>query len=177
MTPVCINSTITDPLQANAPVSAKPRDAFDHQDTRATTSGLSDPITATAFLPNSAALHNSQTSQANPINPAMFPATQGDSLFESPQSAFYQTPGSNSASDIGNMHDFSQADFQYLFGAQGGNDQFMGDYSGMSTANAGQSFGRGAYNQQPFVPQELWNAPMTFDWDWADLGNMGHLNM
>lgn len=25
--------------------------------------------------------------------------------------------------------------------------------------------------QQPFVPQDLWQMPMTFEWDWADLTN------
>jgi hypothetical protein len=24
--------------------------------------------------------------------------------------------------------------------------------------------------QQPFVPQDLWQMPMTFEWDWADFG-------
>lgn len=27
--------------------------------------------------------------------------------------------------------------------------------------------------QQPFVPQDLWQMPMTLEWDWADVGNMG----
>ena len=24
--------------------------------------------------------------------------------------------------------------------------------------------------QQPFVPQDLWQMPMTFEWDWGDMG-------
>jgi len=24
--------------------------------------------------------------------------------------------------------------------------------------------------QQPFVPQDLWQMPMTLEWDWADVG-------
>ncbi len=163
--------------RANSNDLGKSRDPVDQQDSTSTTSALTDPATATAIVGNQQALHASQTSQNNPINPSLYPSTQGDSLFDSPQSAFYQTTGSGS--DIGNMHDFSQADFQYPFGGQGTNDQFnMGDFSGgMNAATAGQMFGNGAYAQQPFVPQELWNAPMTFEWDWADLGNMGNMNM
>lgn len=26
--------------------------------------------------------------------------------------------------------------------------------------------------QQPFVPQDLWSIPMTFEWDWSDLGKL-----
>lgn len=29
--------------------------------------------------------------------------------------------------------------------------------------HAGQTF------DQPFVPQDLWQMPMTFEWDWADV--------
>ncbi|KIW17153.1 hypothetical protein PV08_04344 [Exophiala spinifera] len=36
----------------------------------------------------------------------------------------------------------------------------------MSPLNAG-SF------QQPFVPQDLWQMPMTFEWDWAEFGQSG----
>lgn len=28
--------------------------------------------------------------------------------------------------------------------------------------------------QQPFVPQDLWQMPMTLEWDWADMTNMGY---
>lgn len=27
--------------------------------------------------------------------------------------------------------------------------------------------------QQPFVPQDLWQMPMTLEWDWADMTSMG----
>ncbi|KAL2059144.1 hypothetical protein ABVK25_000436 [Lepraria finkii] len=27
--------------------------------------------------------------------------------------------------------------------------------------------------QQPFVPQDLWQMPMTFEWDWGDMGGSG----
>ena len=28
--------------------------------------------------------------------------------------------------------------------------------------------------QQPFVPQDLWQMPMTLEWDWADITNTGY---
>jgi hypothetical protein len=28
--------------------------------------------------------------------------------------------------------------------------------------------------QQPFVPQDLWQMPMTLEWDWADMTNTGY---
>jgi len=34
----------------------------------------------------------------------------------------------------------------------------------------GNAFGMGAF-PQPYVPQDLWSMPMTFEWDWADMGN------
>ncbi len=30
--------------------------------------------------------------------------------------------------------------------------------------------------QQPFVPQDLWQMPMTFEWDWADMTGFGGLD-
>ena len=30
--------------------------------------------------------------------------------------------------------------------------------------------------QQPFVPQDLWSIPMTFEWDWSDLGRLDEAN-
>ncbi|KAK5083151.1 hypothetical protein LTR05_007034 [Lithohypha guttulata] len=42
----------------------------------------------------------------------------------------------------------------------------------MSPGAFGTSF------QQPFVPQDLWQMPMTFEWDiWTDLNNQGYQNL
>lgn len=49
-----------------------------------------------------------------------------------------------------------------------GQDAMLNDYNwgnGDSTVNG--SF------QQPFVPQDLWQMPMTLEWDWADMLNTG----
>lgn len=39
-----------------------------------------------------------------------------------------------------------------------------------SNFNFGGAASSGSF-QQPMVPQELWNMPMTFEWDWADMMN------
>lgn len=38
--------------------------------------------------------------------------------------------------------------------------------------NMTSTFNFGAF-QQPFVPQDLWQMPMTLEWDWADMTNPG----
>ena len=37
--------------------------------------------------------------------------------------------------------------------------------------NSNGSLNMGSF-QQPFVPQDLWQMPMTLEWDWADISNM-----
>lgn len=37
------------------------------------------------------------------------------------------------------------------------------------TTNLGQTGLAGNAFDQPFVPQDLWQMPMTFEWDWADV--------
>ncbi|OMP87101.1 putative transcriptional regulatory protein [Diplodia seriata] len=47
--------------------------------------------------------------------------------------------------------------------------------SGPTALNAGHlnEFDMGAAFQQPFVPQDLWQMPMTLEWDWADMTGYG----
>ena len=65
--------------------------------------------------------------------------------------------------------DFSSADFNSnLMPSSNGLDDFTnGDITN-------QPYTGGALNgdsfQQPFVPQDLWQMPMTLEWDWADMG-------
>lgn len=93
--------------------------------------------------------------------------------------------------------DFSQADFHYPYGGgtsglgdspfsnsstntgQQQNNQYASDDGSSGggfgafalDSSTGNMFNAGAF-QQPFVPHDLWSAPMTFEWDWADLANM-----
>lgn len=47
--------------------------------------------------------------------------------------------------------------------------------SGPTALNAGHlnDFDMGQAFQQPFVPQDLWQMPMTLEWDWADMTGYG----
>ena len=78
-------------------------------------------------------------------------------------------------------------------------DPTFSDTSDYMTPNAGmtpfadQAYGQGRSPlnmnnfQQPFVPQDLWQMPMTLEWDWADMtggaypsfenGVLGDINM
>lgn len=60
-----------------------------------------------------------------------------------------------------------ESDFSDMPSMAGGMiDGMQMPVSGASPLNPG-SF------QQPFVPQDLWQMPMTFEWDWADMTNTG----
>lgn len=43
-----------------------------------------------------------------------------------------------------------------------------GDLSSMNGFDPGQGMGATGSFQQPFVPQDLWQMPMTLEWDWAE---------
>jgi hypothetical protein len=79
-------------------------------------------------------------------------------------------PGMTTTAPTG---DFSQTAFQDNLNAPNMNEQF-GDF-GMpnSYASPGGSNTFGASFQQPFVPQDLWQMPMTLEWDWAEGLGMG----
>lgn len=57
-------------------------------------------------------------------------------------------------------------------GQQGFSSLFSPDVFGMADANwtNGDAPANGSF-QQPFVPQDLWQMPMTLEWDWADVLN------
>lgn len=73
--------------------------------------------------------------------------------------------------DISNMNlpmDFSGADFPNMMTPSTGIENFPnGDMDGQQYANEPVNVGS---FQQPFVPQDLWQMPMTLEWDWADMG-------
>lgn len=54
-------------------------------------------------------------------------------------------------------------------GSNGGMEGFQnGDMSGQQYTSDGVNVGS---FQQPFVPQDLWQMPMTLEWDWADMSS------
>jgi len=67
--------------------------------------------------------------------------------------------------------DFSGAEFNpnMLPSSDGMEDFSNGDMNGQQFNGEGLNVGS---FQQPFVPQDLWQMPMTLEWDWADVGNM-----
>lgn len=57
------------------------------------------------------------------------------------------------------------------FSPSAGQGEFAMPFTGADMGNGmpGVSGVAGSF-QQPFVPQDLWQMPMTLEWDWADLG-------
>ena len=51
-----------------------------------------------------------------------------------------------------------------------GMDMHNGGPAGSAADFGAAGMASGSF-QQPFVPQDLWQMPMTFEWDWADLGS------
>ena len=87
----------------------------------------------------------------------------------------YSPPPGLLGSDLPPMlSDYNTADFADVLGGspdnemgfdqqqQGHQQPNMASVNGMSAMNPGNF-------QQPFVPQDLWQMPMTLEWDWADM--------
>lgn len=51
---------------------------------------------------------------------------------------------------------------------QGDGNVLLPNTQGSNGGGAGSGFTAGAF-QQPFLPQEMWSMPMTFEWDFADM--------
>lgn len=68
-------------------------------------------------------------------------------------------------SGVQNMPEFGQ-DFQDILSPDAFTNQ--DPYPNSSTAGMNMSS-----FQQPFVPQDLWQMPMTLEWDWADMTSSG----
>ncbi|KAK5945477.1 hypothetical protein PMZ80_002682 [Knufia obscura] len=69
---------------------------------------------------------------------------------------------------------FAQTTYNDMMMTPGMTTSFPGAAMPSSTMSPGIS---GSSFQQPFVPQDLWQMPMTFEWDiWSDLNNQGFPN-
>ena len=78
-------------------------------------------------------------------------------------------PGMTTAAQTG---DFTQTAFPDNFNPPNMNEP-LADF-GMPNAYASPNSNTfGASFQQPFVPQDLWQMPMTLEWDWAEGLGMG----
>lgn len=113
------------------------------------------------------------------------PQTPQSNNAPTPQSVF--TPGFNgdlnsqsfnpnlqgfspSFSDMNLPVDFSGADFPNTTSPSNGMNGYQ-DINMDGQQYTGDSFNMGSF-QQPFVPQDLWQMPMTLEWDMAQLGDM-----
>ncbi|MCJ1407776.1 hypothetical protein MMC19_001847 [Ptychographa xylographoides] len=96
-------------------------------------------------------------------NNVFTPAFGADLLTEPFNPAINGYPTPNSNSDVPVMADFmpGPGDFPNMMTDFNNSEQFGNPTVG-SPLNVG-SF------QQPFVPQDLWQMPMTLEWDWADM--------
>lgn len=113
------------------------------------------------------------------------PQTPQSNNAPTPQSVF--TPGFNgdlnsqslnpnpqgfspSFSDMNLPVDFSGADFPNITSPSNGMNGYQ-DINMDGQQYTGDPFNMGSF-QQPFVPQDLWQMPMTLEWDMAQLGEM-----
>ena len=73
-------------------------------------------------------------------------------------------------SDMNLPIDFSGADFPNMTSPSNGMNGYQ-DIDLDGQPYNGDSFNMGSF-QQPFVPQDLWQMPMTLEWDMAQLGDV-----
>ena len=76
--------------------------------------------------------------------------------------------GSPGSQQIWNAPDYAANANQYLNPAQNGMTPFA-DIPGYTNGNEVNSPLNINNFQQPFVPQDLWQMPMTLEWDWAEM--------
>ena len=113
----------------------------------------------------------SQTPQSNnaPTPQNVFtPGFNGD-LNDQPFNPHLQGFSPN-FSDINLPVDFSGADFPNMTSPSNGINGYQ-DMNLDGQQYSGDSFSMGSF-QQPFVPQDLWQMPMTLEWDMAQLGDV-----
>lgn len=73
--------------------------------------------------------------------------------------------------DIPMMPDFNN-DFSNVLSP----NQMPPDFGNGMPTTTGSPLDMGAF-QQPFVPQDLWQMPMTLEWDWADMTSFDQHNL
>ena len=134
-------------------------------------------------------MKNVQTLQAivtgklpSPGRPQAAPSSQSPSMVSqsngSSNQQMYTTPMANGftpqSSDFNNGAGFTpgfESDFADMLAQQNGMDPSMSGAPGMPNMTSPLNVGS---FQQPFVPQDLWQMPMTLEWDWADMTNTGY---
>lgn len=85
------------------------------------------------------------------------------------------TPLSNNELSLPLDFNPSPGDFSNIMSSSNGiSPNFNGhDLQTQYPTGGSPAFSVGSF-QQPFVPQDLWQMPMTLEWDWADMTNGGY---
>lgn len=109
------------------------------------------PLTANAQIP----------SMANVFSPGMAQTNQQNGFGSSPMNGNGGSPGSNWQPDFGNGSDYMTPN--------GNRMTPFADIPGYTNGNEINSPLNINNFKQPFVPQDLWQMPMTLEWDWADM--------
>ena len=104
--------------------------------------------------------------------PSFTPGFTGDigTPFDPTAPAF--TTGTMPDGDLSMSMDFGDGDFSGLSAAGGMNRELPLQPNQIGPIPAADGLNIGSF-QQPFVPQDLWQMPMTLEWDWADVANSG----
>ncbi|KAL1980505.1 hypothetical protein VTN96DRAFT_4029 [Rasamsonia emersonii] len=116
------------------------------------------PSTTAPFSPSFA-----HPTNGNPFDPATNEMTSP----ANPSDPVTTTLPEVSTGDLHDMPEFNP-DFQNILSPNSLDQSGFPDQTSYSTSGAateGMSF------QQPFVPQDLWQMPMTLEWDWADMSS------
>ena len=118
--------------------------------------------------------HPSTPTQAQIPTPApsFTPSFSGDigTPFHPTTASF--TPGTIPDGDLSIPMDFGNGDFSALPAAGGINGELPQQPGQFGPSPAVDGISMDSF-QQPFVPQDLWQMPMTLEWDWADVASSG----
>lgn len=131
------------------------------------------PVTggAQSYAPSPGRQNNLNHHPAN-MNADAFPSLSGSQAPGYP--AHTMNEGINSAQTPGLNNGGYNQDFSDILGDGGDNMAQSPGFSAPPPSFSGTepvaSIDYSAF-QQPFVPQELWQMPMTLEWDWADMVN------
>ena len=111
-------------------------------------------------IPQTPMMNNTQTPMSGVFSPGMTNSALN------PQTGFSPP---NGASPNSWQPDFGNGT-EYLSPNQNGNGMTpFSDIQGYTNGNEGNSPLNQNIFQRPFVPQDLWQMPMTLEWDWADM--------
>ena len=128
-----------------------------------------DPVQNTQHIPQKRTAPQTPQSNDTPTPPSVFtPGFNGDlnnQAFNPNLQGF-----SPNFLDMNLPVDFSNADFPNMTSPSNGMNRYQ-EVNMDSQQYNGDSFNMGSF-QQPFVPQDLWQMPMTLEWDIAQLGDV-----